>query len=47
LVAHARAEGFAVGIGHPYAQTLAVLERELPTLQSRGVKLVPVGDLAR
>lgn len=47
LVAHARAEGFAVGIGHPYAPTLAVLERELPTLESRGVKLVPVGDLAR
>jgi hypothetical protein len=47
LVAHARAEGFAVGIGHPYAQTLAVLERELPTLERRGVKLVPVGDLAK
>jgi len=47
LIAHARAEGFAVGIGHPYAQTLAVLERELPTLERRGVKLVPVGDLAR
>ena len=47
LVAHARAEGFAVGIGHPYAPTLAVLERELPKLEGRGVKLVPVGDLAR
>ncbi|HKA36296.1 MAG TPA: divergent polysaccharide deacetylase family protein [Thermoanaerobaculia bacterium] len=47
LVAHARAEGFAVGIGHPYAPTLAVLERELPKLADKGVRLVPVGDLAK
>lgn len=47
LIAHARAEGSAVGLGHPYAATLSVLERELPRLEERGVKLVPVGDLAR
>ena len=47
LVANAREEGFAVAIGHPYPATLAVLERELPRLGERGVKLVPVGDLAR
>ncbi len=47
LIVHARAEGSAVGLGHPYAATLAVLERELPRLGERGVKLVPVGDLAR
>jgi polysaccharide deacetylase 2 family uncharacterized protein YibQ len=47
LLAHARSEGFAVGLGHPYAATLAVLERELPRLGERGVQLVPVGELAR
>lgn len=47
LIASARAEGSAVGLGHPYAATLAVLERELPRLNARGVKLVPVGDLAK
>ena len=47
LIAHARAEGSAVGLGHPYAATLTVLERELPRLGERGVRLVPVGDLAR
>jgi uncharacterized protein len=47
LIARARTEGFAVGLGHPYAATLAVLERELPTLSQRGVRLVPVSELAR
>ncbi len=47
LLAHARAEGSAVGLGHPYAATLAVLERELPALSRRGVRLVSVGELAR
>jgi polysaccharide deacetylase 2 family uncharacterized protein YibQ len=47
LVLHARAEGFAVALGHPYPATLAVLERELPGLARRGVRLVPVGDLVK
>jgi polysaccharide deacetylase 2 family uncharacterized protein YibQ len=47
LVGHARAEGSAVALGHPYPATLAVLERELPKLTERGVTLVPVGDLAK
>ena len=47
LVAHARAEGSAVALGHPYPATLAVLERELPKLTQRGVTLVPVGDLVK
>jgi polysaccharide deacetylase 2 family uncharacterized protein YibQ len=47
LIADARADGFAVGIGHPYPATLAVLEKELPRLSAMGVRLVPVGDLAR
>jgi len=41
----ARSEGAAVAIGHPHPKTLAVLERELPRLGSRGVRLVRVSDL--
>ena len=47
LVLHARAEGFAVALGHPYPATLAVLERELPKMAGRGVRLVKVGELAK
>jgi polysaccharide deacetylase 2 family uncharacterized protein YibQ len=47
LIGHARAEGSAVALGHPYPATLAVLERELPKLAERGVNLVPVGDLVK
>jgi polysaccharide deacetylase 2 family uncharacterized protein YibQ len=47
LVAKARAEGFALAIGHPHPATLAVLERELPHVGRRGVRLVPVSELAR
>lgn len=47
VVARARAEGSAVALGHPYSATLAVLERELPKLAEKGVRLVPVGQLAK
>jgi polysaccharide deacetylase 2 family uncharacterized protein YibQ len=47
LVLRARAEGFAVALGHPYPATLAVLERELPKLARRGVQLVNVSELAK
>jgi polysaccharide deacetylase 2 family uncharacterized protein YibQ len=43
--------GMAVGIGHPFAATLDVLERELPLLEAQGFLLVGVrplvADLAR
>jgi len=45
LVAAARRDGQAVGIGHPRPETLAVLERRLPELQREGVRLVPVSAL--
>ena len=47
LVRRAREEGSAVAIGHPYPVTLTVLEREIPQLESRGVRLVTVGELVR
>lgn len=47
LVAKARAEGFAIAIGHPHPVTLAVLGRELPRIGERGVRLVRVSELVR
>ncbi len=47
LLRRAAAEGEALAIGHPHAATLDVLERELPTLAARGVRLVRVRELVR
>ncbi len=47
LVRRAREEGSAVAIGHPYPATMAVLEREMPGLAARGIKLVRVGELVK
>ena len=40
LVERAKRRGTALGIGHPYPETMAVLEQELPRLAARGVDLV-------
>ena len=45
LVATARREGSAIGIGHPYPETLSVLKQALPELQAEGIELVPVSAL--
>jgi polysaccharide deacetylase 2 family uncharacterized protein YibQ len=39
-IAHRR--GYALAIGHPYPATLAALERWLPQLAARGLRLVPL-----
>ncbi len=40
----ARERGMAVGIGHPYPATLALLERELPQLADEGFRLVSISE---
>ena len=45
LKREARAHGYAVAIGHPYPETLAFLEAELPRLAEQGFELVPVSEL--
>lgn len=41
----ARVQGFAVGIGHPYAVTLSALKKWLPLVRKRGFKLVKASAL--
>ena len=45
LVQHARLHGHAVGIAHPYPQTLAMLTYMEDTLRRQGIMLVPVSRL--
>ena len=45
LKALAERQGIAVAIGHPYPETLAFLERSLPTLASDGFELIPISEV--
>ena len=45
LIDMAKENGQAIGIGHPYPETLAILADELPKLESLGVELVPASEL--
>ena len=41
----AREQGSSVMIGHPYPQTLAVLERELPKLKAQGIEWIDIKQM--
>jgi polysaccharide deacetylase 2 family uncharacterized protein YibQ len=41
----ARERGAAIGIGHPFPETLAVLEALLPRLEAEGIELVAPAEL--
>lgn len=45
LIALARRNGTALAIGHPFPETLALLESELPRLAEHGVRLVAPSEL--
>ncbi len=45
LKQHARQQGYAVGIGHPFPETLGVLEKELPRLSGLGYRLVSIQSM--
>jgi len=41
----AKKNGSAVAIGHPFPETLDVLEEYIPQLKAAGIKLLPVSQL--
>ena len=45
LLAMAKERGVAVGIGHPYPETLAYLEKALPLLEQEGINLISASDM--
>jgi len=45
LAGLARRRGQAIGICHPYPQTIAALRREAEVLRSQGVEVVPASSL--
>jgi polysaccharide deacetylase 2 family uncharacterized protein YibQ len=45
LVVLAGKHGKAVGICHPYPETIAALQQELPQLNRDGITVVPVSEL--
>lgn len=47
LLRIAKLRGSAIGIGHPYPETLQVLEDELPNLSKQGIELVLVSELTK
>ena len=47
LIRIAKKRGYAVAIGHPYPETIAVLARVLPSIEERGVRVVHLSELVK
>lgn len=45
LIKVARQKGAAIAIGHPFSETLAVLEQRIPELEKAGIHLIPASKL--
>ena len=45
LLQTAKQNGIALGIAHPYPETLKVLEQQLPRLREKGYRLLPISQL--
>jgi polysaccharide deacetylase 2 family uncharacterized protein YibQ len=45
LISLSKKRGLAVGIAHPYPQTMAFLEKALPKLEEQGIVLLPMSQL--
>lgn len=47
LEAIARRKGYAIAIGHPHKDTIEALKAWLPTLEAKGIELVPASALVK
>jgi uncharacterized protein len=47
LAALAREHGNAIGIGHPYSETIQSLHHTLPEIRQTGVDIVPISHLVQ
>jgi len=45
LIKKAKKNGSALAIGHPFPETMAILEQAIPELHKQGITLVPVSQL--
>lgn len=41
----ARSSGSAILIGHPYPETMAILQEMLPSLEEEGIRLLPISEM--
>ncbi len=47
LVRIAKQRGTAIGIGHPYGQTIEYLERAIPQLEDEGIYILPASSILK
>ena len=45
LIKLARRNGYALGIGHPYPETMRLLEKMIASMAHQGIQLIPVTEL--